>query len=129
MTKQENEKLELTSNDIFTELLKKEIPFAVMVSVNSWKGSNDYYSRHYHLLLHKTDTTKIKGFQTFPNSLTIDDLCEKSMCSNDIEKFKEKITIFHKVKHDNSGRIYELKGNPFKEYFKAQPPIPKKSII
>jgi predicted secreted protein len=120
MTKQAKiEQLKLSSNDIFVELLKKEIPFAVMISVNSFKVSSDYFSRYYHILIHSNDTEKVKKY-TFPLSRDMKGVCEHKLTTEQIEAFKKKMEMFEKVLHNKFGRIYELKGNSFKEYYKNQ---------
>lgn len=120
MTKQSKiEQLKSLSNDVFVDLLKKEIPFAVMVSVNSFKVSSDYFSRYYHILIHSNDTGKIKKY-TFPLNRDIKGVCEHKMSLEEIDSFKKKMELFSKVEHNKYGRIYELKGNPFKDYFKKQ---------
>ena len=113
------EQLKSFSNDVFVELLKKEVPFAVMVSVNSFKVSSDYYSRDYSILIHSNDCSKIKKY-TFPVNKDIKGVCEKKLGRDEVESFKKKMELFFKVQHNKFGRIYELKGNPFKEYFKQQ---------
>lgn len=120
MTKQARiEQLKASANDIFVELLKKEVPFAVMISVNSFKVSSDYFSRYYHILIHSNDTDRIKNY-TFPVSKDLKGVCERKMSVDEIESFKKKMELFNKALHNKYGRVYELKGTPFKEYFKNQ---------
>ena len=90
-----------------------------MVSVNSFKVNNDYFSRYYHILIHSNDMTKIKKY-IFPLSKDLKGVCERKMSVEEIDSFKKKMELFHKVQHNKYGRIYELKGNPFKDYFKKQ---------
>lgn len=113
------EQLKALSNDIFVELLKKEVPFAVMVSVNSFKVSSDYFSRDYYILIHSNDCDKIKKY-SFPVNRDVKGVCDKKLSPPEIESFKKKMELFHKVQHNAYGRIYELKGNPFADYFKTQ---------
>ena len=120
MTKEAKIKqLKLLANDIFVQLLKNEVPFAVIVSVNSFKVSSDYFSRDYYILIHSKDCEKIKNF-TFPVNKDVKGVCDKKLASTEIDSFKKKMELFHKVQHNKYGRVYELKGNPFKDYFNQQ---------
>jgi hypothetical protein len=109
-----------TPEDIFSKLIGKKIPYIVLVSLNSMRRiQSDYYSRDYYIILYKGDAVKMKPTM-FSKSTDDKSLSERKLSSKEIDIFKTKQHLFDKVKHTNYGRIYEVKGCSFKNYFKSQ---------
>lgn len=120
MTKQEKIKQrDKKESDVFVYLIGNKIPFAVMISTNHFKGNSYYCAREYHLLAHINDKPKLSK-HSFSNNKDVKGVIEKKLSHAEIDSFKKKLELFEKTKHDNSGRIYELKQTPFKDYFKNQ---------
>jgi hypothetical protein len=109
--------------DIFSKLDGKKIPYIVVVSLNSLRRIEaDYYSRDYYIIIFYKDAVKMKPANFFL-STDFKMVAERKMSSKDVELFKKKQDLFEKVKHDKDGRIYEVKGGSFKNYFKSQKSI------
>ena len=105
--------------DIFSKLIGKEIPFIVIVSVNTLRFIKaEYYSRDYTIILYHKDSAKMKPINFMKSDMKL--LFEKNLSPREIRLFKNKQELFEKIKHTNDGRIYEVKGKSFKNYFKSQ---------
>lgn len=100
---------------IFEVLFKKEICFAVIVSLNTFKGKGiDENSRDYFLIVHKQDMKDLKNMN-FKRTNDYANVFERDLSVDEITEFKTNMDKFIKVQHNQFGRIYELKNNSFKK--------------
>lgn len=97
------------------ELLSKDIPFAVIVSQNTFKlkGVHDI-SKDYHVIIAEKDADKVES--VFHICRHQDGVMERELNDSEIELFKQQ-SLYTKVVHNEHGRVYELKTKPFKQYF------------
>ena len=118
---------------IFEMLLESKICFTVNVSIRTFKiKSVEENSRAYFIIVHESDLNDIiineeiskhsKEINKFIFYRTDEypDVFERDLSDDDIIEFKKHMTKFIKVKHNKFGRIYELKGNSFKEMYESK---------
>ena len=118
---------------ILKVLFEKEICFAVNVSIRTFKiKSVEENSRAYFIIVHESDLNDIiingeiskhsKEINKFIFYRTDEypDVFERDLSDDDIIEFKKHMNKFIKVKHNKFGRIYELKGNSFKEMYESK---------
>lgn len=104
--------------NIFDVLFEKNICFAVCASSNRFiiegleKCSTDYT-----VIINRCDVESVKGDFTFYQTDDYKQVFERKLSQDDVEVFKKQIETFIKVKHNEYGRVYELKGNSFKTSF------------
>ena len=103
---------------IFEELFEKKSCFAVIVSVNvsTLKGM-DFSDREYILLINGPDRRVLTC--SFKKNKDYAGLYEKKLTDLEILEFRKNLEHFIKVEHDRNGRVYELKNNSFKKYYKS----------
>ena len=110
--------------NIFEILDNKEICYAVCVSLISARN-NDYglHSREYYLIVSAKDRKQVGrlGFYT-PREKGTKGVLERDLTTREIEYFQMNQKKFVKVTHNEYGRVYEIKGNSFREYFKKEEP-------
>ena len=101
---------------IIDKLIEANVCFAVCVSTSTFKvlavtdNSKDYF-----IIAKKDDVIRLGDF----NRVDIyDDIVSKNLTEAEIVDFKRKQSLFIKVQHDENGRVYELKGNSFKQKYK-----------
>ena len=118
---------------IFEMLLESKICFTVNVSIRTFKiKSVEENSRAYFIIVHESDLNDIiineeiskhsKEINKFIFYRTDEypDVFERDLSDDDIIEFKKHMNKFIKVKHNKFGRIYELKGNSFKEMYESK---------
>lgn len=118
---------------IFEMLFEEKICFTVNVSIRTVKiKSVEENSRAYFIIVHESDLNDIiingeiskhsKEINKFIFYRTDEypDIFERDLSDDDIIEFKKHMTKFIKVKHNKFGRIYELKGNSFKEMYESK---------
>ena len=118
---------------IFEMLLESKICFTVNVSIRTFKiKSVEENSRDYFIIVHESDLNDIiineeiskhsKEINKFIFYRTDEypDVFERDLSDDDIIEFKKHMNKFIKVKHNKFGRIYELKGNSFKEMYESK---------
>ena len=127
-----------TNQTIFKVLFEKEICFTVNISIRTFRiKSVEENSRAYFIIVHESDlndtiingeiskhSKEINGF-IFYRTDEYPDVFERDLSDDDIIEFKKHMDKFIKVKHNKFGRIYELKGNSFKEIYESRRTIIK----
>ena len=121
---------------IFEVLFEKGICFTVNISTLKIKGVEES-SRAYFIIVHESDlndiiingeiskhSKEINKFR-FYRTDEYQDIFERDLSEDDIIEFKEYMNKFIKVKHNKFGRVYELKGNSFKEMYESKKQINK----
>jgi len=100
---------------IFEVLFEKEICFAVIVSLNTFKCKGiDENSRDYFLIVQKQDLKELKN-KSFKRTNAYANVYERDLSSIEITEFKSHQEKFVKAQHNQFGRVYELKTNSFKK--------------
>ena len=118
---------------IFEMLFESKICFTVNVSIRTLKiKSVEENSRAYFIIVHESDLNEIiingeiskhsKEINKFIFYRTDEypDVFERDLSDDNIIEFKKHMNKFIKVKHNKFGRIYELKGNSFKEMYESK---------
>lgn len=122
-----------SNQTIFKVLFEKGICFAVNVSIRTFKiKSVEENSRAYFIIVHESDlndtiidgeisehSKEINEFR-FYRTDEYPDIFERDLSEYDIIEFKKHMNKFIKVKHNKFGRVYELKGNSFKEMYESK---------
>ncbi|MCL2650074.1 MAG: hypothetical protein FWD60_03480 [Candidatus Azobacteroides sp.] len=108
-----------TPKNIFDVLHENNICFAVCAYENRLKGGDlDMYSKDYYIIINRCDVEfvdyKFKKIKKYEN------VFEWELSNRDVIIFLKNIEKFVKVRHNKYGRVYELKGNSFKESFDIQ---------
>ena len=97
---------------IFEVLFKKEICFAVNVSLNRLDES----SRDYFLIVQERDLKDLKNMN-FEKTDDYENVFERDLSAAEIKEFKANMDKFVEVKQNQFGRVYELKNNSFKKLY------------
>ena len=118
---------------IFEMLFESKICFTVNVSIRTLKIKGvEENSRAYFIIVHESDLNEIiingeiskhsKEINKFIFYRTDEypDVFERDLSDDNIIEFKKHMNKFIKVKHNKFGRIYELKGNSFKEMYESK---------
>ena len=101
---------------IFEELNEKNICYSVMVNlITSNLKSIEGNKKEFFIIIHRKDKHKVKGFYSTDVYKNI--IYESELIPQEVDRFKETLCNFVKVKHDANGRVYELKNNSFKEMY------------
>jgi hypothetical protein len=102
---------------VFNALLESRVCFAVCVAFNSfinWEVAA--FSKDYFVIINKCDAKRVKEL-TFYATEGYKQVCERNLSADEIGIFKENINKFTKVRHNEHGRVYELKGQSFKAVY------------
>lgn len=101
--------------DTIEELISKDIPFAVIVSMTTFKikGVHDV-SKEFHVIIAEKDSNKTD--KTFYLPRGRNDVMERELNESEIDSFKQNLSLYNKVIHNEHGRVYELKTKPFKQF-------------
>jgi hypothetical protein len=97
---------------IFEVLFKKEICFAVNVSLNRLDES----SRDYFLIVQEQDLKYLENMN-FEKTNDYPNVFERDLSVVEISEFKANMDKFVEVKQNQFGRVYELKNNSFKKLY------------
>jgi len=109
------------SQNIFDVLFEKNICFAVCVSANRLICEDfDMHSNNYFVIINRCDVEAVVSDLIFYKTDGYKQIFECKLSQNDVNVFKRIISKFVKVKHIKYGRIYELRGNSFKETFDVE---------
>jgi hypothetical protein len=99
---------------VFNALLESRVRFAVCVAFNSFINREvAAFSKDYFVIINKCDAKRVKEL-TFYATEGYKQVCERNLSADEIGIFKENINKFTKVRHNEHGRVYELKGQSFK---------------
>ena len=102
---------------VFNALLESRVRFAVCVALNSFINREvAAFSKDYFVIINKCDAKRVKEL-TFYATEGYKQVCERNLSADEIGIFKENINKFTKVRHNEHGRVYELKGQSFKAVY------------
>ena len=102
---------------VFNALLESRVRFAVCVAFNSFINREvAAFSKDYFIIINKCDAKRGKEL-TFYATEGYKQVCERNLSADEIGIFKENINKFTKVRHNEHGRVYELKGQSFKAVY------------
>ena len=102
---------------VFNALLESRVRFAVCVAFNSFINREvAAFSKDYFIIINKCDAKRVKEL-TFYATEGYKQVCERNLSADEIGIFKENINKFTKVRHNEHGRVYELKGQSFKAVY------------
>ena len=111
MTKKKEKKL------VFDTLFESCVCFAVCVASNSFINREvAAFSKDYFVIINKRDAKRVNEFTFYPTE-GYKQVCERNLSADEIGIFKENINKFTKVRHNEYGRVYELKGQSFKAVY------------
>ena len=111
MTKKKEKKL------VFDTLFESCVCFAVCIANNSFINREvAAFSKDYFVIINKCDEKRVKEFTFYPTE-GYKQVCERNLSTDEIEVFKENINKFTKVRRNEHGRVYELKGRSFKAVY------------
>ena len=104
--------------NIFEKLDEKGICYAVGVAFFKFNPEDaEVYYKDYYIIAAAGDKEQLQGLK-FKDSLDdVYDVIERELNAEEVSLFKALHDDFIKVKHDENGRIYELKNNSFKKYY------------
>ena len=102
---------------VFNALLESRVRFAVCVAFNSFINREvAAFSKDYFVIINKCDAKRVKEL-TFYATEGYKQVCERNLSADEIGIFKKNINKFTKVRHNEHGRVYELKGQSFKAVY------------
>ena len=111
MTKKKEKKL------VFDTLFESCVCFAVCVASNSFISREvAAFSKDYFVIINKCDAKRVKELTFYP-AKGYKQVCERNLSADEIGIFKENINKFTKVRRNEHGRVYELKGRSFKAVY------------
>lgn len=107
-----------TMKNLLETIKQQNIAHSIGVNLNTFKVSSlNRNSRDYFLMIHKKDLTcNLKGFY---KDVDYENLMIADLTDVEINYFKENLSDYDKIQHDEDGRIYEQKNKSFKKYFKS----------
>jgi hypothetical protein len=104
---------------VFKALLESRVCFAVCIASSSFINKEvDAFSKDYFIIINKCDEKRVKEFTFYPAE-GYKHVCERNLSANEIAVFKMNRDKFVKVRTNEYGRIYELKGQSFKAAFNS----------
>lgn len=104
--------------NIFETLNEKGICYAVGVALVEFKSKGaGLCDRDYYIIAATKDKKQLRGLKFYDSQDTSYDVIERGLNAEEIRLFKDNKNDFTKVKHDENGRVYELKNNSFKKYY------------
>jgi len=99
---------------IFNALYENGVCFAVCVASGSFINREvAAFSKDYFVIINKCDEKRVKEFTFYPTE-GYKQVCERNLSTDEIEGFRSNKDKFVKVRSNEYGRVYELKGRPFK---------------
>ena len=102
---------------VFSTLSECGVCFAVCVASSSFINREvAAFSKDYFVIINKCDAKRVKEL-TFYATEGYKQVCERNLSADEIGIFKENINKFTKVRHNEHGRVYELKGQSFKAVY------------
>lgn len=111
MTKKKEKKI------IFDTLSENDICFAVCVASSNFINREvTSFSKDYFVIINKCDEKRVKEFTFYPTE-GYKQVCERNLSTDEIEVFRRNKDSFVKVRSNEYGRVYELKGQSFKDSY------------
>ena len=102
---------------VFSTLSECGVCFAVCVASSSFINREvAAFSKDYFVIINKCDARRVKDF-TFYLAEGYKQVCERNLSADEIEVFKMNKDKFVKVRRNEHGRVYELKGHSFKDTY------------
>lgn len=99
---------------VFDILFKSGICFAVCIATSKFINREvAAYSKDYFVIINKCDENRVKEFTFYPTE-GYKQVCGRSLTADEIGIFLRNKSKFIKVRHNEHGRVYELKGRSFK---------------
>lgn len=99
---------------IFNALHESDVCFAVCVASCSFINREvAAFSKDYFVIINKCDEKRVKEFTFYPTE-GYKQVCERNLSADEIEVFRRNKGKFAKVRGNEHGRVYELKGCSFK---------------
>jgi len=102
---------------IFIVLSESDVCFAVCVASRSFINREvAASSKDYFVIINKCDEKRVKEFTFYPTE-GYKQVCERNLSIEEIEVFRNNKDKFIKVRSNEYGRVYELKGHSFKSAY------------
>ena len=102
---------------VITALFENGVCFAVCVAFNSFINREvAAFSKDYFVIINKCDAKRVKELTFYP-AKGYKQVCERNLSADEIGIFKDNINKFTKVRRNEHGRVYELKGRSFKAVY------------
>jgi hypothetical protein len=99
---------------VFSTLSECGVCFAVFIANNSFINREvAAFSKDYFVIINKCDEKRVKEFTFYPTE-GYKQVCERNLSTDEIEVFRNNKDRFTRVWRNEHGRVYELKGRPFK---------------
>lgn len=99
---------------IFNALTENDVCFAVCIASSSFISREvAAFSKDYFVIINKCDEKRVKEV-TFYSTEGYKQVCERNLSTDEIEEFRSNKDKFVKVRNNEYGRVYELKGQSFK---------------
>jgi len=117
---------------VLQKLIEENICFSVGVALNTFKIKGvDVGSKDYHFIAHGKDQQQLLdlGFNFKSANEKDYSIINFDLEKEDIRYFKSIQDVFIKVNNDKNGRVFELKSNSFKKYYKKHSKFNKKVLI
>ena len=104
--------------NIIEVLFEKNLCFAVCAFSNrSINKGLKVRSTDYAIIINQSDAELVESNYTFNQTDNYKQVFERNLSPDDVEVLKEYKDRFVKIKHNEYGRVYELKGNSFKDSY------------
>jgi hypothetical protein len=102
---------------VFKALLESNVCFAVCVASSSFINREvSAFSKDYFVIINKCDEKRVNECTFYPTE-GYKQVCERNLSTDEIEVFRSNKGKFVKVQCNEHGRVYELKGHPFKSSY------------
>lgn len=102
---------------IFNALYENDVCYAVCIATKSFINREvSSFSKDYFVIINKCDEKRVKEF-TFYSTEGYKQVCERNLSTDEIEVFRNIKDKFIKVRSNEYGRVYELKGCSFKSAY------------
>ena len=102
-------------NNIFEELDKTKLCYAVLIGTTYFKTSRNYSVKDYCVVGARKNAKRLKemGFRPRPNYLSHELIVEYDMNEDDIYEFKRRKSenLFIEVQQTTDGRVFEIAGD------------------
>ena len=102
---------------VFSTLSECGVCFAVCVASSSFINREvAAFSKDYFVIINKCDEKRVKEFNFYPTE-GYKQVCERNLSADEIEMFRRNKDKFVKIRSNEHGRVYELKGCSFKSAY------------
>lgn len=102
---------------IFNALYENDVCYAVCIATKSFINRElTSFSKDYFVIINKCDEKNVREF-TFFTAEGYKQVCERNLSTDEIKVFRNNKDKFVKVRSNENGRVYELKGRSFKDSY------------